>query len=291
MPVDDLRDQLSRDHFSRDQLSIETPEQVSLHFEVAGLGSRFLAIVADSLLQFACYVLLVITVVLVAYSAPASVRDAQALTPTAEKWLIAGFILFNFVLYWGYFTLFEVFWRGQTPGKRWLKIRVIKDSGRQITFFEALARNLVRTIDMLPSIYLVGAVTMMCNRQHKRLGDLVAGTLVVHERGQQRAQWSSGTRTITAGLYQPPEPEKRQRPAGVQLPADMISKLSTEDLIMIETFFARALDLELETRASIAAKMLHRLSQKMGTPVPEGKRAETVLEAIAYEMRSQGGLH
>ena len=286
MSVDDLRDQLNRD-----QLNIETPEQVSLRFEIAGLGSRFLAILADSLLQLSCYVVLVITVVLVAYSVPASAQGSRALNHTAEKWLIAGFILLNFVLYWGYFTLFETFWRGQTPGKRWLKIRVIKDSGRQVTFFEGLARNLVRVIDLLPSIYLVGAVTMMCNRQHKRLGDLVAGTLVVHERSQERVQWSSGTRTITAGLYQPPEPEKRQRPAGVPLPADMIARLSTEDLVVIETFFARALDLELETRASIAARILQRLCQKMATAVPEGISAETVLEAVAYEMRSQGGLH
>ncbi len=280
MPVEDLRD----------QLSIETPEQVSIRFAVAGLGSRFLAIVADTLLQLACYTVLGITLVLVASSASRQRLGSHLSTPAAEKWFIAVFILVNFLLYWGYFTLFEAFWRGQTPGKRWLRIRVIKDSGRQITFFEALARNLVRVIDLLPSIYLVGAVTMMCNRQHQRLGDLVAGTLVVHERGQQQGARNNVTRTITAGLYQPPEPEKHKRPAGVELPADAIAKLGPADLVVIEAFFARALDLELETRASIASKILERLCHTMGMAAPEGISTERVLEAIAFEIRSQGSL-
>jgi uncharacterized RDD family membrane protein YckC len=274
----------------RDQLSIETPEQVSICFAVAGLGSRFLAIVADSLLQLAGYGALGITLVLLASSRAGKTLALQLSTPTAEKWLIAAFILINFLVYWGYFALFEAFWRGQTPGKRWLKIRVIKVSGRQITFFEALARNLVRVIDLLPSLYLVGAVTMMCNRQHQRLGDLVAGTLVVHERGQQQSVRNNVTRTLTAGLYQAPEPEKHRRPAGVELPPDAISKLGPEDLVVIETFFARALDLELETRASIASKILQRLCHTMGTAAPEGSSTERVLEAIAFEIRSQGSL-
>ena len=74
----------------------------------------------------------------------------------AGKWFVAAMFLFYFLLYWGYYTLFEAFWNGQTPGKRLPKIRVIKDSGRQITLFEALARNLIRVIDMLPAFYLLG---------------------------------------------------------------------------------------------------------------------------------------
>ncbi len=275
---------------SRDQLSIETPEHVAIRFSAAGLGSRFLALLADTLLQSACYVLLLIVALLAAYSVPASARTSAALTPTAEKWLIAGFILLNFLLYWGYFALFEFLWRGQTPGKRWLKIRVIKDSGRQITFFEALARNLIRIIDMLPSIYLVGAVTMMCNRQHQRLGDLVAGTLVVHEGGHERAEWTSGARFITAGIYSPPEPEKRQRPDGVELPADAVARLNAESLSLIDAFLARAPELDYDRRASLATRILNEQSRAMGIAAPSGISAEKVLEAIAFELRGQASL-
>src|SRR6202453_4051205 len=98
------------------------------------------------------------------------------------KWFEAAIIFINFCLIWGYFALFEAYWHGQTPGKRAMKLRVIKDSGRQITLFEALARNLLRVVDYLPSLYLVGVITMLCNKRNQRLGDLAAGTIVVHER-------------------------------------------------------------------------------------------------------------
>ena len=122
-------------------------------------------------------------------------------------------ILIFFLMNWGYFTLFEAFWNGQTPGKKLFKIRVIQDSGRQITFFESMIRNLLRIVDQFPplyfvSLYLVGVITMACNRQHKRLGDLAAGTLVIHERPTEEPIWGgTGPRTITAAAFQPAEKE------------------------------------------------------------------------------------
>jgi hypothetical protein len=76
----------------------------------------------------------------------------------------------------------------------------------------------------------------------------------------------------------------------VELPPDAIAKLGPDDLVLIETFFARALDLELETRASIASKILQRLCHTMGTAAPEGMSTERVLEVIAFQIRSQGSL-
>src|SRR5579883_3491689 len=163
-----------------DQLVIDTPEQVAIRFPVAGIGSRFLAILIDSLLQAAAYVAIILIFILIISAAPK--ENAGELSHNGEKWLIAGLILVHFLMYWGYFTLFEAFWNGQTPGKRLFRVRVIQDSGRQITFFESMTRNLIRIVDMVPSFYLVGIITMACNPRHKRLGDLAAGTLVVHER-------------------------------------------------------------------------------------------------------------
>ena len=103
---------------------------------------------------------------------------------------------------WGYFTLFEAFWNGQTPGKRVARIRVIQRSGRAIGLFESMARNFVRYVDQIPFFYAVGVIAMFATKQHQRLGDLAAGTLVVRDRETETPLWGeSGSRTFTASLF------------------------------------------------------------------------------------------
>jgi uncharacterized RDD family membrane protein YckC len=270
-----------------DQLNIETPEQVDLRFPIAGIGSRFLALLADSVLQIAAVVILFLGFVLILSAFP-KIPGSSAPSNTAGKWFIAAVGLFYFLLYWGYYSLFEAFWNGQTPGKRLLKIRVIKDSGRQITLFEALARNLIRVIDMLPSFYLVGVITMLCNKEQKRLGDLVAGTIVVHERSDEQPLMSHNSRTFTASLY--PQPlEKAREPVTTLIPADGVARLDAGDLNVIDTFFTRALDLDLDKRAEIAGRVASRMSAKMQVPLPENVPPERLLESIAHAMRAQSG--
>ncbi|MGB0122672.1 MAG: RDD family protein [Silvibacterium sp.] len=283
-----MSDLLSFKPLSHDQLTIDTPEQVAIRFPVAGIGSRFLAILADSALQIACYAVLILVFVLIATSAPKTA--AGDLSRTGEKWLVAGFILFNFLMYWGYFTLFETFWNGQTPGKKLLKIRVIQQSGRQITFFEAMTRNLIRIIDWVPSIYLVGLITMLCNRQHQRLGDLAAGTIVIHERPSEEPIWGgNGPRTITAGAFERITPEAAfQQRDELTLPADAVARLGPEDLSVIDRFFSRILDMELDTRARIAQRLAAQMCEKMNFPAPADMKPERFLEAIAHQMRSHG---
>jgi uncharacterized RDD family membrane protein YckC len=276
--------------YTNGHMAIDTPEQVSIRFPIAGMGSRFLAILVDTLLQIAAYVALVLVFILVLSAAPKG--GSGEFSRAGEKWLVAGLILVHFVMYWGYFTLFEAFWNGQTPGKKLFKIRVIQDSGRQITFFEAMIRNLVRVVDMLPSFYLVGVIAMACNRRHKRLGDLAAGTLVIHERASEEPIWGgTGPRTITAAAFQPAqaEPDFLSQPnLPVLLPADAIARLSAADLNVIDRFFARALDMDLTTRAQIAARMAEQLAAKMGVEAPKDINPERVLEAVAHELRVQG---
>jgi uncharacterized RDD family membrane protein YckC len=269
-----------------DQLNIETPEQVDLRFPIAGIGSRFLALLTDSFIQgFALFVMVFVFALI--FSSAKKLPGGTAPVDTAAKWFIAGIFLFYFLLYWGYFSLFEAFWNGQTPGKRLLKIRVIKDSGRQITLFEALARNLIRIVDALPSFYLIGVITMLCNREQKRLGDLVAGTIVVHERSDEQPLMSHNSRTFTSALY--PQPLETAQPVGVLLPADGVARLDAGDLNVIDTFFSRALDLDLDKRAEIAGRIAERMSAKMQVPLPVGVAPERVLESIAHAMRAQSG--
>ena len=271
-----------------DQLNIETPEQVELRFPIAGIGSRFLAILTDSIIQVATLFFLFLGLALIASAAPKIPGAAAALSDTGAKWLVAGVVLFHFLLYWGYYSLFEAFWNGQTPGKRLFKIRVIKDSGRQITLFEALARNLLRVIDMMPSFYLVGVITMLCNKEQKRLGDLVAGTIVVHERSDEQPLMTHTSRTFTASLYPQPQ-EATREPADTVVPADGVARLDAGDLNVIDTFFSRALDLDLDKRAEIAGRIADRMSTKMQVPLPEGVTPERVLESISHAMRSHSG--
>jgi uncharacterized RDD family membrane protein YckC len=269
-----------------DQLNIETPEQVDLRFPIAGIGSRFLALLTDSFIQgFALFVMVFVFALI--FSSAKKLPGGTAPVDTAAKWFIAGIFLFYFLLYWGYFSLFEAFWNGQTPGKRLLKIRVIKDSGRQITLFEALARNLIRIVDALPSFYLIGVITMLCNREQKRLGDLVAGTIVVHERSDEQPLMSHNSRTFTSALY--PQPLETAQPVGVLLPADGVARLDAGDLNVIDTFFSRALDLDLDKRAEIAGRIAERMSAKMQVPLPAGVAPERALESIAHAMRAQSG--
>src|SRR3954471_13837884 len=164
-----------------EKLTIDTPEQISLEFSLAGLGSRFLAVAIDTLLQFIVGFLLFLVGLFVL---PAS----GVFGDLGPKWLIAVGVFVFFLIYWGYFAFFETIWKGQTPGKREIGIRVIKDNGGSITAQDAMARNLLRAIDSMPGFYGVGILTMFLNQQNKRLGDFVAGTVVVHERAVEETQ-------------------------------------------------------------------------------------------------------
>lgn len=264
-----------------DQLNIDTPEQVELEFAVAGLGSRFVAVLLDHLIQAGFYFVFILFGAIV-FGALANRINLLG------KWVIAGFIALNFLLLWGYYTLFEAFWHGQTPGKHIMKLRVIKDSGRQITLFEAMSRNLLRIIDYLPAFYLAGVITMLCTKRNQRLGDLAAGTIVVHERSdEQPLLIERGTSIIPAQFASGYDPLASVAVAqdASSLPADAVAKLGADDLLLIESFFARALDLSLPTRAEIAGRVAAQMAAKMNVSVPPGN-PERFLEAIAYAMRS-----
>jgi uncharacterized RDD family membrane protein YckC len=271
---------------SLEEYGIETPEQVELHFPLAGLGSRFLANALDlvilALVNFVFLILLVIV-----FSAGMGTGAFSHMTSTSMKWFTAAVILFYFVQYWGYFALFEAFRNGQTPGKRSMKIRVIKDSGRQITFFEALARNLLRVVDWFPGMYLVGVISILFTRQNKRLGDLVADTIVVHERTEDFTGYLTlpVSRTFTADLYVTPA---APAPATSGIAADRMALLSADDLHVIDSFLARALALPTDRRAMLGSRLLDALCARMGVPVPTDVPPERTLEAISYALRSHG---
>jgi uncharacterized RDD family membrane protein YckC len=285
-----------------DQLNIETPEQVDLVFPIAGVGSRFIAVLIDWAIQALVYLILFVILYLVASAAPAGSTTKN--TPTEDKWFTAGFIMVLFLMDWGYYTLFEAFWHGQTPGKRIMKLRVLKDSGRSITLFEAMVRNLLRGVDGFPGValfglnsYGVGLITMLCNRRNKRLGDIAAGTIVVHERMDEQPLMSHNiSRTFTSSMYPEQPMTTRLMPKAQEewtanesgLPADAVARLQPSDLNVIDTFFSRALDLSIEKREQLGTRVAAQMCTKMQFPLPEGMRPERLLELIAHKMRSHG---
>jgi uncharacterized RDD family membrane protein YckC len=274
----------------RDQLSIETPELVGIEFPLAGIGSRCVALLVDSFVQGFSFVVFLIVTILIFAALPRT-ATVQHHTQSADpaKWAIALMILIPFLLQWGYFALFEAFWNGQTPGKRMLRLRVIQQSGRPIGLFESMARNLIRMIDMLPGFYLVGAVCIFATRRQQRLGDMVAGTLVVHSVPTETSILSAGTRTFTAAsLEPPPQPVLRKT---LELPADGVARLSRADLQLMENFLARRLDLPLDVRASLAERLAVRMKEKTMLEAPSGTSNETFLEALVVGLRDTGGMH
>jgi uncharacterized RDD family membrane protein YckC len=263
----------------RDQLNIDTPELVAIQMPLAGIGSRFIALMIDTLIWGAG--LAILALVLWAFQ-PA----LQAFSNLSYQWTVALFTLALFLLNWGYFTLFEAFWHGRTPGKRIARIRVIQRSGRAIGIFESMARNFIRYVDQIPFFYAVGVVAIFATRQHQRLGDLAAGTLVVREQEQETPLWAeTGARTFTAPVFSQVASPKPEPHAAVVLPAVGIARLSAQDLEVLEGFFARRLDLALPTRQRLAERIAEAIRAKSGLEIPAGVSVETFLEATARQIR------
>jgi uncharacterized RDD family membrane protein YckC len=265
----------------RDQLNIDTPELVSIELPLAGIGSRFIANLVDSLILGAA---LFVLFILAAFILPA----LSLLGPKSASWGLGILFLIIFLLFWGYFALSEAFNSGRTVGKRVAKIRVIHQSGRGINFAEALARNLVRIIDYMPGFYGVGIAAMFMSQRSQRLGDMVAGTLVVREREVEAPMWGESTsRTLTAAALAPnsPIPPPHLR---VTLPAPALAKLTPADLEVLEGFFSRRLDMDLTTRGMLAGRIAAALSAKSGLAIPPEISVETFLEAVAHQFRELG---
>ena len=242
-----------------DQLTIETPEQITLQFALAGIGSRFLALAVDTLLQFAGFLTLALSLLV------AGALASSAL-PSLGPWVAAVILIGAFLIYYGYFALFESIWSGQTPGKRIVGLRVIALTGRPVTTYQALIRNLLRIVDQLPAIYAVAMVTVMITSRQQRLGDLAAGTVVIHDRPAPRH-----------AVFPQTPPPRTQTQHGAH-------RLTAEELAVVESFLRRRAQLDPDVRLDTARAIAIRVRGRLGlgsTPADE-----TLLEEIAAEYRS-----
>jgi len=237
-------------------LDIQTPENVAFGYQVAGIGSRFLAILADT----AIIVLLQVVVVVVFF---VILNALGELNGQLAAWVYAVLGIIAAIFNWGYYIFFEMLWNGQTPGKRWAGLRVIRADGTPITLSESLIRNLARLVDFLPFAYGVGIVAMFLDKQARRLGDLAAGTLVVHDRAPISIQSLSVKRSVNLSV---------QGFKTISVEGFPIERLTNDDLSLIEDFLLRR-D-QLTHRQSLANQILNTLHTRLSLPLPAINRIE-----------------
>ncbi len=151
------------------ETTIRTPENLESTYALAGTGSRAASYLID------CFILIV------ASQLGINLLIGLTALPLGPEWAAAIAGLIAFVIFNGYFIFFEWLLSGQTPGKRLVGIRVIKVGGYSLRFLDVLLRNLMRFVDFLPVFYGVGAASLLMTSRCQRLGDLVAGTLVVYQ--------------------------------------------------------------------------------------------------------------
>ncbi|MEO8396923.1 MAG: RDD family protein, partial [Chloroflexota bacterium] len=160
-----------------DHLSIDTPENIILNAEIAGFGTRCIGAIID-------YLILLVFILF----ASNLYWQSIPLVNRTQGAALAVLSLIQFVIITFYHLILELFWNGQTIGKRIVGTRVVQANGLPLTASGAVIRNLVRLFDFLPIFYGIGLITIFASKQTQRLGDLAARTIVIREQRQVTLQ-------------------------------------------------------------------------------------------------------
>jgi uncharacterized membrane protein SpoIIM required for sporulation/uncharacterized RDD family membrane protein YckC len=220
-------------------MRLATADDVELEFRLAGPGSRLLALVIDGLICGALFAALIIILVVAGFSFGGS--DA------VSSWLTVLVLFAFFLIRWGYYLFFEIRLRGQTPGKRAMGIRAVREGGLPLGIRHSLIRNLLRVVDSFPQpLCIVGGVSVLATRKGQRLGDLAAGTVVIRERFRARRDTAEDSRQ-SAGWVSRLEQGRSRTP--VVLPRGQVS---IAQVALIEEYFRRVSRLDEEQRRSLS---------------------------------------
>ncbi len=236
---------------------IVTPEAVALTLDLAGLGSRMIAIGIDMAIEAVVFILLGLA--------------AAGLGLQGTTWDAAGLVAF-FVVFWGYFFIFEGLWHGQTPGKRTQRIRVVRSDGQPTGWSQVVIRNLIRIVDFLPTVYAIGTISILLTQRSQRLGDLAAGTVVVRERPA-------------------PTPISVWLPPGSYEAARMLdtTALTDREYSLIRSFLDRRDGLVAGARGRLAAELAAAIRPRVAGAGARGGGDEAFLEAVAASYRARFG--
>jgi uncharacterized RDD family membrane protein YckC len=250
------------------ELAVETPEHVELYFALASVGNRFLACAIDHIIQL----LMIFFILLGARFSEISLAALE--TRFGINWIIAGTILITFIIGFGYFVIFETVWSGQTPGKRWLRLRVVRQDGRPVSFYEAMIRNLVRLADMMPiPSYFAGIASIFFSQEYRRLGDYAAGTVVVKERATEAPRFSE---LFESDQILEPDPASA---AAVSIPTYALRLITRDEMKAVDAFLQRRSRLEPPRRQFLAYHIAAPLMAKLRLPA-NAAQYESFLEEL-----------
>jgi uncharacterized RDD family membrane protein YckC len=254
-----------------------TPENVELHFDVAGIGSRVVAAIIDYTILVVGYLIVIIGGGTAAALVVPDVGNGSWIDDRVIPYLLGALvILLTFFGWWGYFILFELLWNGQSPGKRILGLRVVRAEGQPVSAVASLVRNLLRVVDLFLGI---GIVTMVIDRQSRRLGDFAAGTLVVRE---PRAESFTSARAFAPVDLPPVDPMRIDELANAD-------RLTMTHYTVIRDFFARRSKLSWGRAQQLARQLAERIALAIGQPSPGQTDPEAFLAAAAraFEARQR----
>jgi uncharacterized RDD family membrane protein YckC len=243
-----------------------TPEAVALEFRTANLGSRILAYLIDMVVVVAGIVAGLFAVALLGQASDVVVPDWVALT----------IVLVLLPAWWlGYFIAFETLWRGRTLGKAALGLRVVTKEGAPVRFRHAAVRGLLGLVDFLIMGGFFAVVFILFSRDNQRLGDMVAGTLVLRERSALAT----------------PAPVSFAPPPGLEHYTATLdpSGVGTEEYQAVRTFLLRAASLPPGPRSALALQLANPLAARLRPPPPAGVSPELYLHCVAaaYQQRQR----
>jgi uncharacterized RDD family membrane protein YckC len=254
------------------RITLQTPESVELEFTLAGIGNRAYALLIDYLVWGLILIGFLITWLIFSTQLADAIGISVGGTEQVSLWLQAIQILISFFIYVGYFVFFEALWQGQTPGKRYVKIRVIRDDGRPAGLQQATLRALLRPVD---DTFFLGVFLIALGKREKRLGDWVAGTLVIQEE-----------RPIASASF--PVSEQAQALANeLQMEADL-SRLLPEDFAVIREYLQRSGAMTTQAKAELSRELAHQVKEVIALEKLPKVTAHLFLEAVylAYQQQS-----
>jgi uncharacterized RDD family membrane protein YckC len=229
---------------------------VRIEYELAGVASRIGALIIDTLLQVALIALIVLLGIILQFGT----------AWLSSTWAPALLGVAGFAIYYGYFVFFEYAWNGQTPGKRYARMRVIREGGLPMDLASAAIRNLIRVVEV--NTVVIGLISVLVSSKNQRLGDLAAGTLVVKE----RAEWVGH---LQAAPHAAPE---SQHPEAALV--KNIELVTPEEFDAVKRFVERKAELGKDVREQLAARIAQPLTTRLGIETVPGISYSNLLSAI-----------
>ncbi|MEL6578988.1 MAG: RDD family protein [Cyanobacteria bacterium J06621_12] len=250
------------------QINLQTPESVELEFTLAGIGNRSFALIIDYIIFGLTILAVWLFTAFLAFELAPNLIGGIASNRLAQ-WIWAIQSMTTFAIYVGYFVVLETLGRGQTPGKKWTKIRVIRDNGKPERLPQAILRALLRPVD---DVLFAGVFFIIFTKQEKRLGDMLAGTIVVQEEAAKLSQIDISTAAESLAPRLKIEAE--------------IENLLPEDFATIRDFLQRRKNIILEYQHQLSRKLAEQVKEIiLLEEVPEGYSNSQFLEAayLAYK--------